>query len=227
MSRARKNGILVSLLIAGGLLAGCGGSSAGTTASQAAPTGSEATAPATPAEPTPDPSNGVIQAIPEENPTDARFKNYDRFPLSGSSWIFVPPDAYQDAVAAAAAPDPALTPTDPAAGGGTVDNPSAGTTVPPTTTSTTNSGATFYLAQAEVNGTSQPLQVGSQVPAQNSQFTVSAISANKVTLRLNSGTFPGGSNTIDIASGSSVTLSNPTSAATVFVLVKAIAPVPG
>jgi hypothetical protein len=46
-----------------------------------------------------------------------------------------------------------------------------------------------------------------------------------VTLKLNSGTFPGGSSTIDIAAGASVTLSNPTTGAAIFILVKSIMPV--
>jgi hypothetical protein len=69
------------------------------------------------------------------------------------------------------------------------------------------------LATLDVSGTVQNVKVGDQVPPDTKLFTVQAISTSKVTLKVNSGTLPGGGTTLDIAVGQSVTLSNPTTGA--------------
>ena len=222
MSRARMNGILTALAVSAVAVAGCG-ASGGTVAQQSAPAagttttpGTAATAPAVEA----DPTNGVVKAIPAADPKDAQFKRFDQFPMLLASGAF--------AVPVAARPKKTAT-ADPLAGTGTTTatgtTTTTTTTTPvPTTTTNARQGA-VNIAQVSIDGKAQTLQVNAQIPAGSPLFTVQSIDSAKVTLKLNSGTFPGGSSTIDIAAGASVTLSNPTSGAAIFILVKSIMPV--
>ena len=84
---------------------------------------------------------------------------------------------------------------------------------------------TVNVARAEVDGVAQSLKVGTKIPAEAPLFSVKTIATTKVTLELLTGTFPGGGNTIDIAAGASVTLSNPTSGAAIAILVRSITPI--
>ncbi len=229
MSRSRTNGTIATLIIATGLLAGCGGSG-GHTAEQSAPTttapatGTAATA-AAPA--TKDAAGSVVSAFPAEDPKAPKFKHYDRFSIFAAGGIFVPPAAAQ----AAANP----TTTAPATGAPATTSsgaPSSGSTAPSTaaTSGITDDAdaprtASVNVAQAEIDGEKRTLKKGDKIPSASPLFTVATVEATKVTLKLNSGSFPGGSNTIDIAAGASVTLSNPTSGATISVLVRSITPV--
>ncbi len=217
MSRARMTGILASLTLTAGVIAGCG-AGGGSVAEQSAPATTTTPATTTPvAAPTTaeDPTKGVVKAIPAEDPKDAHFKRFDEFPMDGASRIFV-------------APSVAQTSTSAAAGTGGATGTTGGTTTTPTTTTPSTSNVrtnAVNVAQGQVDGKSQTLQVGTQIPTGSPMFTVQSIDTAKVTLKLNSGTFPGGSNTIDIAAGASVTLSNPTTGAAIFILVRSILPV--
>jgi len=215
MSRARMSGILTALAVTAVAVAGCG-SSGGTVAEQSAPGAgtTETTPAATAPAPVADPTKGVVKAIPAEDPKDAHFKRFDRFPVTLASGAFAMP--------AGAIPKSTTTTTT-----GTGTTSGTGTTTTTTTPTTTTNVRTnsVNIAQATIDGKTQSLQVNSQIPDGNPLFTVQSIDATKVTLKLNSGTFPGGSNTIDIAAGASVTLSNPTTGAAIFILVKSIVPV--
>lgn len=219
MSRARMNGILTALAVTAITVAGCG-ASGGTVAEQSAP--AAGTTPATPAAAAPatveDPTNGVVKAIPAADPKDAQFKRFDRFPVALASGAFAMPKG--------AIPKPAATGTGGTTGTGTGTGTTTTTTTTTTPTTSTNVRSNAVnIAQVAIDGKAQTLQVSSQIPATNPMFTVQSIDAAKVTLKLNSGTFPGGSSTIDIAAGASVTLSNPTTGAAIFILVKSIMPV--
>jgi hypothetical protein len=212
------NGILTALAVTAITVAGCG-ASGGRVAEQSAP--AAGTTEATPAAATPapveDPTNGVVKAIPAADPKDAQFKRFDQFPILLASGAFAMPKG--------AIPKPAATET-----GGTTGTTGTGTTTTTTTTTTPTTSTNVRtnavnIAQVAIDGKAQTLQVSSQIPATSPMFTVQSIDAAKVTLKLNSGTFPGGSSTIDIAAGASVTLSNPTTGAAIFILVKSIMPV--
>lgn len=225
MSRSRTNGTLATLILAGGLIAGCGGSG-GYTADQAAPTTTAPAASTTPPAAAPaDQASSVVSAFPAEDPKAPTFKRFDRFPISEAGRIFVAPESVRAATASAPT---AGAPTTATSGGG-APAPTA-PTAPATTSgvsdvSGTPRTASVNVAQAEVDGAKQTLKKGDKVPAANPLFTVVTVEATKVTLKLNSGSFPGGSNTIDIAAGASVTLSNPTTGAAIAILVRSITPV--
>lgn len=224
MSRARMNGALAGLILAAGVVAGCGG---GTTASQSAPgpnaTGTETT-PATGTTPAPagqtttapkGAADSVISAISAEDPKSPKFKGFGRFPIEDAGTIFVTPATSTTGTTTSGTTGGLI--------GGTPTVPT--TTSAPTTTSSAVRTNSTNIASAEVDGVSQTLKEGAKVPASSPQFTVQSIEETKVVLKLNSGTFPGGSTTIDIAAGASVTLSNPTTGAAIFILVKSITPV--
>jgi hypothetical protein len=212
MSRARKFGALSAVLASAGLVAGCGGG--GYTAAESSPTtgGSTPTA-AAPSTPGPTTPLGAYA------PTDAAdavatFKGYDQFPKDRAGKIFVDPTVKPTPVApSVAAALPAPVTAVPVA------------SVSPTrasTTTTTTAVAKTYVATLDVSGVAQSAKVGDPVPSDSPQFTVKTITDAKVTLKLNSGTLPGGGTTIDIAVGESVTLSNPTTGASYVVKVTAI-----
>jgi hypothetical protein len=75
-----------------------------------------------------------------------------------------------------------------------------------------------------VNGIVQTSKVGDQVPTAAPEFTIDAITTDKITLKPNSGTLAGGATTQDIATGQSVTLTNPTTGATITIKVVEIKP---
>ena len=213
MSRARKFGALSAVLACAGLVAGCGGG--GYTAAESSPTtgGSTPTA-AAPATPGPATPLGAYA------PTDAAdavatFKGYDQFPKDRAGKIFVDPTVKPT-------PAPAVTSSLATPVTSVSVTPVSATPVPTTTTTTTTVAAKTYVATVDVSGVVQSAKVGDQVPADAPQFTVKTITDAKVTLKLNSGTLPGGGTTIDIGVGESVTLSNPTTGASYVVKVTAI-----
>jgi len=213
MSRARKFGALSAVLACAGLVAGCGGG--GYTAAESGPTSGGST-PASTAPPTPGPET----ALGAYAPTDAAdavetFKGYHQFPKDRAGKIFVDPTVKPVPVPAPVTSS-LVTPV---------------TAVPlapvsPTTTTSTSTTpapvATTLVASLDVSGSVQSAKVGDPVPAGAPQFTVKTITDAKVTLKLNSGTLPGGGTTIDIGVGESVTLSNPTTGASYAVKVTKI-----
>jgi hypothetical protein len=209
MSRARKFGALSAVLACAGLVAGCGGG--GYTAAESGPTSGGST-PASTAPPPPGPAT----ALGAYAPTDAAdavetFKGYHQFPKDRAGKIFVDPTVK---------PVPPPAPVTSALVAPVTAVPLA--PVSPTTTTTPTPVATTFVATLDVSGTVQSAKVGDPVPAEAPQFTVKAITDAKVTLKLNSGTLPGGGTTIDIGIGESVSLSNPTTGASYVVKVTKI-----
>lgn len=205
MTRTRSIGGLACAIAVAGLVAGCGGG--GYTAAESSPTGTTpAATTTTPAADASKATSAVIGAFPPEDPAvpQASFSGYQRFPQSRAGKIFADPTPVPPPVIT----PPAATPPAPVAAA-----PTASTTPATTTTTTAASVTTQMLASLEISGTVQSVKVGDQVPPDTKQFTVQAISTTKVTLKVNSGTLPGGGTTLDIAVGQSVTLSNPTTGA--------------
>jgi hypothetical protein len=213
MTRSRSiAAALAALGCAGLLVAGCGGSE-GFTASEEAPssaagqttTAAQGQAPA-------DPASQAIGAFPASDPAsgDPSFSGYQQFPKDRAGKIF------DDLTPKPPAPEPTPTPTT------TVPAPTTNTTTT-TTTPTPTAATTEFVATLDVSGVTQSAKVGDQVPADAPQFTVQAITSGKVTLKLNTGTLPGGATTVEIAKGESVTLSNPTTGASFVVKVVEIA----
>ncbi len=225
MSRARKFGALTAVLACAGFVAGCGGG--GYTAAESTPgtNGAAATSTTSTTPATPGPETALGAYVPADL-TEAvgSFKGYQQFPKDRAAKIFVDPTVKPVATTTAAATTPAL--------GASVTSvpvtspaPTATTTTTPATTTVTPTPvATTYVATLDVSGQAQSVKVGDPVPAAAPQFTVQTITDAKVTLKLNTGTLPGGGTTIEIAVGESVTLSNPTTGASYVVKVTSIKP---
>ena len=212
MSRTRMFGTLAAVVAVAGFVAGCGGG--GYTAAESAPTATTpAAAPAAAAAPAGPTAQGVIGSFAQSDTSsnDATFSSYTRFPKTRAGKIFVgpapPPDPAATAAAAAAA-----TPVAPAATNPVTTIPTTPTATPPATTTT--AVATQRSASLDVSGVVRTVTVGGKIPPAAPQFTVLTISATGVTLKLNSGTLPGGGTTIDLLKGVPVTLSNPSTGTT-------------
>ncbi len=223
MSRARMFGTLASVLACAGFVAGCGGS--GYTAAESSPSsGSAAPAAAAPAPATPSASSALgSYAASDPANTLETLRGYDQFPKGRAVKIFVDPTVKPEPVATTPVTSTPIT------------SVPVTTTTPTTTTGGTSSGsaaatstptpvATQYVASLDVSGEVANARVGDQVPASSPQFTVKAISATKATLKLNSGSLPGGGTEVEIAVGESITLSNPTTGASYVVKVTGITP---
>lgn len=89
-------------------------------------------------------------------------------------------------------------------------------------TGDTTKKASAYTANMEVDGAPVIAKVDTKVPTASPYFVVASIDADKVVLRLISGSF-GTGDTVDIAKGASVTLSNPSSGSTIVIKVVDIA----
>lgn len=224
MTRTRSIAGLACVLAAAGLVAGCGGGSY--TAAESGPSGSSPTTTTTaPAGATAasgaDATSSVIGAVTPEDPSvpQATFAGYQRFPEDRAGKIFInpsPPPAPAAATTTTASSPATLPPT---------PVPGLPTTAPSTTTTTTpatTAPTTVMVATLDISGTSQTVKVGDQVPSDTKLFTVQSISTSAVTLKVNSGTLPGGGTTVDIAVGQSVTLSNPTTGASYTIKVLAV-----
>jgi hypothetical protein len=218
MSRARKFGALTAVLSCAGFVAGCGGS--GYTAAESAPSsGGTPTTPAAVAPATPGPATALGAYAPSDSAEAVEtFRGYQQFPKDRAGKIFVDPT-----VKPAPTP-PAASPLGPAVTSVPVTAPAPTTTSAATKTSTPTPVVTTYITTLDVSGEAQSAKVGDAVPTAAPQFTVDKITDAKVTLKLNTGTLPGGGTTIDIAVGESVTLSNPTTGASYVVKVTAISP---
>ena len=202
MSRTRMFGTLAAVVACAGFVAGCGGG--GYTAAESAPTSTApAATPAAAAAPAGPTAQGVIGSFAQSDPAASReqtFSSYTQFPKTRAGKIFVGPAA---PIAPVAAPAIAAAPA--------ASNPV--TTVPtstaPTSPTTTAAVATQLSASLDVSGAVETVIVGGKVPAAAPQFTVVTITAGGVTLKLNSGTLPGGGTTVELLKGVPVTLSNP------------------
>ncbi len=233
MSRSRMNGAVIALFASGALLTGCAGSNDGFTAAESAPTPAGATpAPAagaaTPAVPAQDPSTKALGAYIEANPSKPTFRSYDGFSRTRAGKIFVSPVPPKVEVAPttptvgtppSAQPTPVIqvpvAPSNPSSGG-TGTGGGEGTVPVPTP----GGVSTGFAADIDVSGASSKVKVGDVV---SGQFTVQAITADTMTLKLNSGTFPGGSDTVQVKVGESSTLTHPTAGSFV-IAVKSISP---
>ncbi len=190
---------------------------------------------ATPAQPTnpgDEARSQALGAFPPANERSPSFRQFTQFDKSRAGQIFQPPAS----VAAARQPDepapaPAPTGTDAAAPQPTApasNDPQPESTVaePEKDTPSKESGDTKaakeYTAKLDVDGSPVIATAGTQIPADNPLFTVESVTADKTVLKLNSGSFADG-DTITIAKGASVTLSNPASGATVVIRVVDIA----
>jgi hypothetical protein len=217
-------GTLASVLACAGFVAGCGGS--GYTAAESSPSSSSAAPTATaPAPATPNASTALgSYAASDPANTLETLRGYDQFPKGRAVKIFVDPTVKPEPVATTPVTStpitsvPVTTTTPTTTTGGTSSSGSAAATSTPTPV------ATQYVASLDTSGEVANARVGDQVPASSPQFTVKAITATKVTLKLNSGSLPGGGTEVEIAVGESITLSNPTTGASFVVKVTGITP---
>lgn len=210
MGRSRTIGAIIATFACAGLVAGCG-SSGGYTASEDPPaTGTPTEAPAASTGTAAAGAGDATKAVGALAPRDpslviASFKGYERFPKDRAGKIFVDPTVKAEAPA----PTPAAPGSETGTTGGGATTPA--TTDPTTSTPTTSTPVTMvFEATLDISGVSEKARVGSAVPAASPQFTVQGITTSTVTLKINSGTLPGGGSTIDIDKGQSVSLSNPT-----------------
>ena len=212
MSRTRMFGTLAAVVAVAGFVAGCGGG--GYTAAESAPTATTpAAAPAAAAAPAGPTAQGVIGSFAQSDTSsnDATFSSYTRFPKTRAGKIFVGPAAPPAPAATAAAAT--ATPVASAATNPVTTIPTTPAATPPATTTTT-AVATQRSASLDVSGVVQTVTVGGKIPPAAPQFTVVTITATGVTLKLNSGTLPGGGTTVDLLKGVPVTLSNPSTGTT-------------
>ena len=211
MSRTRMFGTLAAVVAVAGFVAGCGG---GYTAAESAPTATTPAATPAAAAATAGPTaQGVIGSFAQSDTSsnDATFSSYTRFPKTRAGKIFVGP-VPPPAPAATAAAAAAATPVAPAATNPVTAIPTTPAATPPATTTT--AVATQRSASLDVSGVVQTVTVGGKIPAAAPQFTVVTITSTGVTLKLNSGTLPGGGTTVDLLKGVPVTLSNPSTGTT-------------
>ena len=221
MSRTRMFGTIAAVVACAGFVAGCGGGS-GYTAAESAPTPAAPVAAAAAAAPATPGVETAIGSFAQSDPATARdqtFASFQRFPKTRAGKIFVGP----------AVPVAAATAATSAAIGATA-NPvttipqspsgSAATSVVPTSSEPTPAPVTTQLsASLQISGRVETVIVGNQVPKSAPQFTVQAITSDSVTLKLNSGTLPGGGTTVELTKGNSVTLSNPSTGASLTIKV--------
>ncbi len=250
MSRARMIGGLSALVIAAGLAAGCGAASndEGRVAAQVSPAGQlnqNATPSTSTTTSTTTATDGAttkaLGAYPPADPKSPTMNGYDEFSKARAGQIFVEPGSLQAAKAAAekasaastASPTDTAAPTGLAAPGTAAPIAPAGSTAPtaptaPTGTTpavpVTGSKPAQATANLKVDGAPVIAKPGVQVPSTNPLFTVKTVQKDKVVMELITGSFPGGSKTVDIAAGASVTLSNPSTKATIVIEVVSITP---
>lgn len=227
----------LAILAASLAAAGCGGgTSGGHVAAQEAPAETapaDGAAPATTSNPADDARSKALGAFPPAQEGKASFKDLSKFDRARAGTVFQPPAsvvAAQASKQASAAPDPSAPTVAPVSSdpqpvtgsteptsGSTQPSPEADATAAPSDGTDKKSNDT--TASLDVDGTPVFAKVGTRIPSQNPLFTVESVTADKTVLKLNSGSFPGGSSTVDIAKGASVTLSNPASGNTVVIKV--------
>lgn len=224
-------------ILAASFAAGCGGgTSGGHIAAQEAPAESapaDGTAPAPATSPGDEARSQALGAFPPADERAPSFRQFSQFDKSRAGRIFQPPAsvvAAQESAESESAPDasapqssapPASEPQQaPGPSGPATGEPSGGTT--PSGGSGDTKIVNDFTANLDVDGSPVIAKAGTQIPAENPLFTVDSVTADKTVLKLNSGSFADG-DTITIAKGASVTLSNPASGNTVVIKVVDIA----
>ena len=223
MSRTGMFGTIAAVVACAGFVAGCGGGS-GYTAAESAPTQPAPGAAAAAAAPTTPGVETALGSFAQSDPATARdqtFASFQRFPKTRAGKIFVGPavpvaaaTAATSAVAATANPVTTV-PQSPSGSAATSILPSSAVSSEPVPAPVT----TQLSASLEISGTVETVIVGNQVPKSAPQFTVQAITSDSVTLKLNSGTLPGGGTIVELTKGNSVTLSNPSTGASLTIKV--------
>jgi len=211
------------------------------------PAGTTSTTTSTTTKPADSATTKALGAYPPADPKAPTMAGYDEFSRSRAGTVFMEPASLVAAKAAAEkaaaeSTSSSSTSTSSPTDGATIPNPSGGSTTPsspttsapspsptgttptPSPTPTAPKTAKEATASMKVDGAPVIAKAGTQIPSTSPLFTVSAIQADKVVLKLNEGKFPGGTNTVDIAGGASVTLSNPSTNKTIVIEVVSITP---
>lgn len=217
----RRPALILAATLAGTvMLAGCGGGGSGSAGADAPPP--PVATPEVAAAPVPS-SDELYGSLGVVDP------GADASSLTGYDELGAPRDAFAQLVrneAAGGSPSEAtigggspvsapVAPT-PAAGAPVVAVP-GGTSAPPTapaspTTPTTPPANPVSGREASFDIGGEPVvaRVGDAMPPATQQFTVSEISATSVTLKLNGGLLPDGTDSVKLREGESVTLDNQT-----------------
>lgn len=190
----------------------------------------------------------ALGAYPAADPKAPSIGGYEEFSKARAGQIFIEPASLQAAKAAATSAAAASTTAATSSGttgavvpatGATATGDTTttgGTTTPASGSTTPSSGSTTpalavagskpasATASLKVDGAPLFAKPGVQVPSVDPVFTVKSVLADKIVLELITGSFPGGSKTVDIAAGASVTLSNPSTKKTIVIEVVSITP---
>jgi hypothetical protein len=220
MTRSKSIAIgAVAVAAAAGILAGCGsGGGSSTPSGQSPPAATPPAASATPSAQAGAGGASVSAVTPVSGQLaapngDATIAGYSRFDAKRAAVIFHDPTAVDPTLPATSGSTPSAAPASTQSAG------SAGTTLPapapaaaPSSASTTTkapaASAPPLEATMEISGDEVVVRAKDQIPSDTKQFTVQKIGASSVTLKLNAGQLPGGSSTIVVKKGESITLTN-------------------
>ena len=227
MTRSKSIAIgALAVAAAAGVLAGCGsgGGSSSSSGQPSNPPTPPAAASATPSASVSAAGGSVSAVTPVAGQLaqpngDASIAGYSRFDAKRAAVIFHDPTAIDPTVPATSGPTPSGAPVSaPASTASTSSTASAtpAATTPPAASSapasatTTKAPATAPALEAtmEISGDEVVVRTKDQIPSDTKQFTVQKIGATSVTLKLNAGQLPGGSSTIVVKKGESITLTN-------------------
>jgi len=220
MTRSKSIAIgALAVAAAAGVLAGCGsGGGSSSPSGQSPPAATPPAASATPSAQAGAGGASVSAVTPVSGQLaapngDATIAGYSRFDAKRAAVIFHDPTAVDPTLPATTGSTPSATPAS------TQSTGSAGTTLPapapaaaPSSASTTTKApaapAPALEATMEISGDEVVVRAKDQIPSDTKQFTVQKIGASSVTLKLNAGQLPGGSSTIVVKKGESITLTN-------------------
>jgi hypothetical protein len=220
MTRSKSIAIgAVAVAAAAGILAGCGsGGGSSSPSGQSPPAATPPAASATPSAQAGAGGASVSAVTPVSGQLaapngDATIAGYSRFDAKRAAVIFHDPTAVDPTLPATTGSTPSAAPASTQSAG------SAGTTLPapspaaaPSSASTTTKApaapAPALEATMEISGDEVVVRAKDQIPSDTKQFTVQKIGASSVTLKLNAGQLPGGSSTIVVKKGESITLTN-------------------
>jgi hypothetical protein len=219
----RRPALMLAAAVATTLtLAGCGGGGGGggtPAASSAAPSSATPSGTAAGQVPADDGLYGTLAPVDPEVASGT---------LGGYDELGVPRDAFaqivRDQTGSGGSPSeptvggvPTTTPTTPVAGDPLVAVPGGAVPVATPTTPITTTPAPVDAtpiegreANFDIGGEPVVARVGDAVPPQTQQFTVSKVDAKSVTLTLNGGLLPDGTDTVTLKEGESITLDNQT-----------------
>jgi hypothetical protein len=220
MTRSKSIAIgAAAVAAAAGILAGCGsGGGSSSPSGQSPPAATPPAASATPSAQAGAGGASVSAVTPVSGQLaapsgDATIAGYSRFDAKRAAVIFHDPTAVDPTLPATTGSTPSAAPASTQSAG------SAGTTLPapapapaPSSASTTTKApaapAPALEATMEISGDEVVVRAKDQIPSDTKQFTVQKIGASSVTLKLNAGQLPGGSSTIVVKKGESITLTN-------------------